>query len=254
MDVQIAPAAGERATGRASGRPRAFCPDRALAAALGVFWRRGYEGASLTELTEAMGVTRPSLYAAFGNKEALFRKALDLYEREKMAFVDPALAAPTARGVAQRLLEGALQMQTSGDDPGGCLSVIGSVACGVEAESIRQEVVARRAKVEARLRERFARAQAQGDFPGGGGPAGPGAPPARHHAGHGGAGGRRRRARRPGPAGQDRAAAVARALGALGAAARPGAQPNSSSLTRTASPLCSRNASNALAQSGRLTR
>src|SRR3954449_2107155 len=86
------------------GRPREFCVDGALAAALRVFWTKGYEGTSLTDLTEAMGVTRPSLYAAFGNKEALFRKALDLYEREKLAYVGEALKAPTSRGVAERLL------------------------------------------------------------------------------------------------------------------------------------------------------
>ena len=95
------------------GRPREFCVDEALSAALQVFWRRGYEGASLTELTEAMGITRPSLYAAFGNKEALFRKALDLYEREKLAYMTTALEAPTAREVVERLLYGVLAMQTS---------------------------------------------------------------------------------------------------------------------------------------------
>jgi AcrR family transcriptional regulator len=67
------------------GRPREFCVDQALAAALRVFWRKGFDGASLTDLTDAMGITRPSLYAAFGNKEELFRKALDLYGREKLA-------------------------------------------------------------------------------------------------------------------------------------------------------------------------
>ena len=72
--------------------------DQALAAALQVFWSKGYEGASLSDLTEAMGITRPSLYAAFGNKESLFRKALDLYEREKLAYVGAALTAATARG------------------------------------------------------------------------------------------------------------------------------------------------------------
>ena len=87
----------------ARGRPREFCVDEALSAALRVFWSKGYEGASMTDLTEAMGVTRPSLYAAFGNKEALFRKALDLYEHEKLAYVGAALEAPTARGVAERL-------------------------------------------------------------------------------------------------------------------------------------------------------
>ena len=66
------------------GRPREFDPAQALAAALQVFWRRGYEGASISDLTEAMGITRPSLYACFGNKEALFRQALDLYETEKL--------------------------------------------------------------------------------------------------------------------------------------------------------------------------
>src|SRR5258706_4540506 len=106
------------------GRPREFCVDEALAAALRVFWTKGYEGASLTDLTEAMGVTRPSLYAAFGNKEALFRKALDLYEREKLASVGEALKTPTSRGAAGRLLRGALEMPTTDSDPRGCMRVI----------------------------------------------------------------------------------------------------------------------------------
>lgn len=149
------------------GRPREFCPDKALAAALRVFWRRGYEGASLTELTEAMGISRPSLYACFGNKEALFRHALDLYEREKLAYVQTALEAPTARGVAERLLNGALAMQTGTADPKGCLGVISSVACGAEAESIRSDVIARRAASDAALVARFERAKAEGDLPAG---------------------------------------------------------------------------------------
>ena len=64
-----------------------------------VFWQKGYEGASLTDLTEAMGINRPSLYAAFGDKEALFRKALDRYVTEREAYVEAALKAPTAREV-----------------------------------------------------------------------------------------------------------------------------------------------------------
>ena len=80
------------------GRPREFDADQALTAALRVFWSKGYEGASMTDLTDAMGITRPSLYAAFGNKEALFRKALDLYEREKLCYMGQALEAPTADG------------------------------------------------------------------------------------------------------------------------------------------------------------
>jgi AcrR family transcriptional regulator len=148
----------------ARGRPREFCVDAALAAALRVFWSKGYEGASLTDLTEAMGVTRPSLYAAFGNKEALFRKALDLYERDKLAYTGAALDAPTARGVAEHLLLGALDMQ-SGTDPKGCLGVISTVACGSEAESIRAEVLVRQASSNAALLQRFERAKAEGDLP-----------------------------------------------------------------------------------------
>jgi AcrR family transcriptional regulator len=147
------------------GRPREFCVEDALSAALRVFWSKGYEGASLNDLTEAMGITRPSLYAAFGNKEALFRKALDLYEREKLAYIGAALEAPTARGVAERLLHGALEMQISGSDPKGCLGVISSVACGAEAESIKAEVLLRKASSDAALLERFKQAKAEGDFP-----------------------------------------------------------------------------------------
>jgi AcrR family transcriptional regulator len=147
------------------GRPREFCVEDALAQALRVFWAHGYEGASLSDLTAAMGITRPSLYAAFGNKEELFRKALDLYERDKLAYVGEALEAATARGVAERLLQGAIDLQT-GSDPRGCLGVISSTACGTEAESIRQEVLARRASSDAALLQRFEQARSDGDLPG----------------------------------------------------------------------------------------
>jgi len=148
------------------GRPREFCLDEALAAALRVFWSKGYEGASMAELTEAMGITKPSLYAAFGNKEALFRKALDLYEREKMAYVGQALAQPTARKVAEHLLRGSVENQTSNSEPRGCLGVISSVACGAEAESIRAEVLDRGKVARRALVERMERARAEGDLPG----------------------------------------------------------------------------------------
>ena len=149
----------------AKGRPREFDVDDALAKALTVFWRNGYEAASMTELTAAMGITKPSLYAAFGNKEALFHKALDLYEREKLTYMTSALEAPTARGVAERLLRGALEMQTSSCDPKGCLGVISTAACGAEAEPIKAEVMKRRASSEAALIARFERAVAEGEVP-----------------------------------------------------------------------------------------
>ena len=137
----------------------------ALAAALRVFWSKGYEGATMADLTEAMGITKPSLYAAFGNKEQLFVKALDLYEREKMDYVGKALAEPTARRVAEHLLRGALDNQTSNCEPRGCLGVISSVACGEEAESIRKFVLERGASARRALVDRFESAKAEGDLP-----------------------------------------------------------------------------------------
>jgi AcrR family transcriptional regulator len=147
------------------GRPREFCVDMALAAALRVFWSKGYEGASMTELTEAMGITKPSLYAAFGNKEQLFHKALDLYESEKLAYTREALKQPSARKVVEHFMRGAIELQMSGCDPKGCLGVMSALACSSEAESIRAHVIERRASSQAALIERFRRAQAEGDIP-----------------------------------------------------------------------------------------
>jgi AcrR family transcriptional regulator len=137
----------------------------ALASALRVFWSKGYEGASMADLTEAMGITKPSLYAAFGNKEALFHKALDLYEQEKLEYTRVALDQPTARAVAEYYMRGALESQTSNCDPKGCLGVIHSMACGAEAESIKADVIARRASSQAALVARFERAKEDGDLP-----------------------------------------------------------------------------------------
>lgn len=147
------------------GRPREFCVDEALASALRVFWSKGYEGASMADLTEAMGITKPSLYAAFGNKEALFHKALDLYEAEKLDYTRKALDQPTARAVAEYYMRGAVDTQTSSCEPKGCLGVISAVACGSEAESIKSAVIARRASSHRALVERFERAKREGDLP-----------------------------------------------------------------------------------------
>ncbi len=120
----------------------------------------------MAELTAEMGIAKPSLYAAFGNKEELFKKALDLYEREKMAYMAEALKEPTSRAMAERLLVGALEMQTSSCDPKGCLGVISSVACGPEASSIRECVIERQASSRRALIARLEEFKAVGDLPG----------------------------------------------------------------------------------------
>ncbi len=153
------------------GRPREFDIEKALDRALKVFWRKGYEGASLPDLTKAMRINRPSLYAAFGNKEALFRKVLDRYVEGPAAYVREALDEPTARAVAERLLGGAIDLLTDPRNPQGCLMVQGALACGEAAESVRRELVARRVAGEVAVRQRFERARADGDLPADAGPA-----------------------------------------------------------------------------------
>jgi AcrR family transcriptional regulator len=148
----------------AMGRPREFDPDQALDRALRVFWRSGYEGASMADLTEAMGITKPSLYAAFGNKEELFRKALDRYVDGPGGYVQVALAKPTAREVVEHLLYQAADAVTDPNNPPGCLAVQGALCCGEAAETIKQELMARRANGEEDLRKRFARAITEGDL------------------------------------------------------------------------------------------
>ncbi len=147
------------------GRPRAFDPETALDRALQVFWRKGYEGASLADLTRAMRINRPSMYAAFGNKEALFLKALDRYAEGPVSFMRDALAEPTARAVAERLFRAAAELLTDKRHAPGCLMVQGALACSEAAEPIRRELISRRAAGECDLRKRFDRAKSEGDLP-----------------------------------------------------------------------------------------
>ena len=150
---------------KSPGRPRAFDVDEALNHALQVFWKKGYEGTSLTDLTEAIGINRPSLYAAFGNKEDLFRKALDRYADGPAAYVRAALGEPTARAVVERLLVGVITLLTDPRTPQGCLLVQGALSCGASADPIRQELTSRRVAGEAAIRRRFKRALSEGDLP-----------------------------------------------------------------------------------------
>jgi AcrR family transcriptional regulator len=145
------------------GRPRAFDPDAALERAMHVFWAKGYEGASLSDLTRAMRINRPSLYAAFGNKEQLFRKVLDQYMDGPLAYFGEALAAPKVRDVVEQILLGTARMAEDPRIPAGCLMVQGALACG--DASVRKEVAARRAAAEGALRRRLQRAKRDGDLP-----------------------------------------------------------------------------------------
>lgn len=147
------------------GRQREFDVDQALDAALCVFWRKGYEGASYTDLTQATGVERPALYSAFGNKEALFRRALERYYERYLDFFPAALEQPTSRQVAAHILRGAAELHTRYPDRTGCLGIHGALAGSDDAEPIRRALIEARANGEASLRERLERAQEEGDLP-----------------------------------------------------------------------------------------
>ena len=148
-----------------TGRPRGFTYDEALDRAMHVFWPKGFEGATLNDLTAAMGIQPASLYKAFGNKRTLFEKALARYLAGPVAFVHDALNEPTAFAVADRILRRTAEFLTEGRSRRGCMTIQAALAGGVEGEPIRRTLIALRVKEQAALRRRFERAKSEGDLP-----------------------------------------------------------------------------------------
>ncbi len=147
------------------GRRRAFATEKALDNALKVFWCKGYEGASMPALTKAMGINRPSLYAAFGNKEQLFRQALDRYAARARQFITSALENKNAHNAIQQLLYGVADAHMEESMPRGCLFVQGALSCSESAEPIKLELTQRRKEIENELLKRLKRAGKEGDLP-----------------------------------------------------------------------------------------
>jgi len=146
------------------GRPRAFNQDDALEKAMRVFWKYGYEGASLSALTAAMGINKPSMYSVFGTKEELFHKAVEKYLTGHVAFVPEALNEPTVQKALQKLLTLSVDFLTDKQTPLGCLVLQGALNCGQEHEEIQKVLIAQRLGYEDLLRKRFELAQAQNDL------------------------------------------------------------------------------------------
>jgi AcrR family transcriptional regulator len=147
----------------ALGRPRAFDAEKALNRAMQVFWRKGYLGTSLSDLTDAMGINRQSLYAAFGNKRSLFRKVLGRYLKGPSVYLSEALREPTARAVVERVLNGVVDLLTDPGTPTTCMWVHGALSCG--DDPLRKEFAAQRVAGFDELRARFRRAVTEGDLP-----------------------------------------------------------------------------------------
>lgn len=120
-----------------AGRPREFDRNEALKTAMTVFWERGYEGASMATLVDALGLASARIYAAFGNKEALFREAVALYEAGEGGFADRAMREEkSAKQAIARLLNDAVLTYTKRGRPHGCLVVSAASSCAPENEAV----------------------------------------------------------------------------------------------------------------------
>ena len=150
----------------ARGRPRAFCRETALRRAMETFWALGYEGASMAALTRAMGIASPSLYAAFGSKDALFREACDFYEREVGSELGSAIAAaPTARAAISAFMTVSADMLSRPENPPGCMIVLTAASAHGAGDAMRDDLKARRGSVRALLERRLAEDVARGELP-----------------------------------------------------------------------------------------
>ena len=150
------------------GRPRSFDRAAALHRAMEVFWAKGYEGASLSDLTAAMGINSPSLYAAFGSKEALFLEATDLYTRSEGTGIWSTLEeAPTAKLAIAGFLTETARAYSQADRPQGCLIALGALHRDSTQGPICQDLRRRRAENQTALQTRLERAVAEGELPAG---------------------------------------------------------------------------------------
>lgn len=146
------------------GRHREFDVGEALDKAMKVFWLKGYDGASITDLTEAMGINAPSLYAAFGSKQGLFTAVLGNYDAAREKVVTNILAEPTAKEVAARYLSALADYATDKRHPPGCLLIKAGLSCPGD-DAIATQLARHKASMEVALRQRFERAKREGDLP-----------------------------------------------------------------------------------------
>jgi AcrR family transcriptional regulator len=149
---------------KARGRPRSFDRETALEAAMAVFWEKGYEAASISDLTEAMGVNPPSLYAAFGDKEKLFLAAVDRYLEERRRSC-PYADEPTARASMELLLTYMAHELTEPCHPRGCLMMMAAATTGSASQVLQKALANERAWGRERIRSRIRRGIAEGDVP-----------------------------------------------------------------------------------------
>ena len=165
-ETTAAPPVAPKAPPKPRGRPLSFDRDLALEKAMHVFWEHGYEAASISDLTAAMGITPPSLYTAFGDKERLFLEALERYGKGPNSYSQRALAEePTARRAIQRLLEEAAHELTQPCHPLGCMMVMATTNCSVAAEHVQEALAKRRERGVKLMQARIQRDIDEGELP-----------------------------------------------------------------------------------------
>lgn len=149
---------------RKTGRPLSFDRNTALSQAMLAFWRHGFESTSIADLTAAMGISPPSLYAAFGDKKQLFREAVTLYLSSEPPEALIA-AAPSAREAARRLLQVSAEGVSGENTPTGCLLATSAISCSAAAADVQAELATIRHGIEACLRDRIVADIAKGALP-----------------------------------------------------------------------------------------
>jgi AcrR family transcriptional regulator len=148
-----------------TGRPIGFDRDAALEAAMLLFWERGYEGTSMADLTQAMGLNPSSIYAAFGDKLALFSLAVKRYMEMRAQYAGKALEAQTLKKVIHALLDSTIAFLTAPGHPPTCMTLAGAVACSVDAKPARDLMTEIRKQDEIAMRKRLLKAQQSGELP-----------------------------------------------------------------------------------------
>jgi TetR/AcrR family transcriptional regulator, copper-responsive repressor len=154
-------------TPKLRGRPRQFDREAALDTAMRLFWRRGFEAVSVLDLSGAIGINPPSLYAAFGDKKQLFRQTVRHYQGGPGGFSGPALSEKlTARGAVESLLQAAADAYTDPACPPGCMVTHAGVNCTAQSDDIATELAEIRNSLQAAIARRIAEGQREGDVPG----------------------------------------------------------------------------------------
>jgi AcrR family transcriptional regulator len=151
-------------TKKAGGRPLEFDREKALNAALRVFWEKGYDGTSLSDLTAAMGINRPSMYLSFGNKETLFQKAMEGYTQKNAQLIADCFLAESAREGMERLLRKAVNVFTDPKNPGGCFGNTGTLTCSSVSDEMKRYLEQRWKSFDLTLKRRFDRAVTAGEL------------------------------------------------------------------------------------------